>query len=70
MGDVVVTDKNRPDGRLYILHRAGGRAQVIIQSREAALAEARLFAIRERVRAWIAHEQTFVLLEEYRSVQS
>jgi hypothetical protein len=66
-GDLVVREEERERRRVYLLHTAPGPAQVLLRSREEAIAKALTFAERERVRAWLTDEgDDFVLLEDFR----
>jgi hypothetical protein len=70
-GDIVIRAEERDRRVVYVLHTAPGPDQMLLRSREEAMAKALIFAERERVRAWLTDEgDDFVLLEDFRIVES
>jgi hypothetical protein len=68
-GDVVVVQQEKRNGRrVYVLHTAPGPDQYVLRMRQDAVSQAKTFAQRERVRAWLTTDEgyDFVLLEDFR----
>jgi len=60
-GDIIVRQKQHEDGLVYVLHTASRPDQIVVRSREEAIAHAAELARRERVNAWFTidgHEFT------------
>lgn len=67
-GDIVVARRYQTGDWVYVLHIVHGRDQVLVRSRDDAVAEAIAFARRERVRAWIADDHdAYQLLDDFRT---
>jgi hypothetical protein len=70
-GDIVVREKERTGKQVYVLHTAPGVDQYLLSTREQAVIQARVFAKRGHVRAWLTDEgDDFVLLEDFRVAES
>ena len=69
-GDIVVLEEKREGTLVYVLHTAPGADQYLLRSPEDALAQAVTSAKREGVRAWLTEGYAFVLLEDFRVVES
>jgi Sigma-54 interaction domain len=67
-GDVVVREERREGTLVYVLHTAPGADQVLVRTRDKAVAHALAFAKRQHVRAWLTAEECDVaVLEDFRS---
>jgi hypothetical protein len=67
-GDVVVQQDTR-DGRcIFVLHIAPGPDQLLLHSRDTALAAARGFATRQQVRVWLTKgDFEFTVADDFRA---
>ena len=64
-GDIVVREQRRGQSLAYLLRAQPGPDQIIVWSRDTALAQAQSIANRRRVRAWLTVDgQAHVPLEE------
>jgi len=67
-GDVVVREEMRDGRRVYVLHTAPGPGQILLRTRDAALAQARKFARHQGVRVWLADgDVEFALVDDFRA---
>jgi hypothetical protein len=66
-GDLVIRE-DRSDGAVaYILHTAPGADQIVIRTRDGALARARIFAQQHGVRVWLTDgDDQLTLIEDFR----
>lgn len=70
-GDVVVREEERAGLLVYVLSTASGPGQVLVRSREDAVAQAVTFAERQHVRVWLtALNSDFTLLEDFRALHA
>ena len=70
-GDIVVREQTRDGKWIHVLHTAGGPDQVLLRTRDEAIAQACGMARMWHVRAWLANgDEDFVLLEDVRVVES
>jgi phage-related baseplate assembly protein len=66
-GDVVIRQVALESTLVYVLHRTSTPNQVLLRTREEAVAQALAFAKRQHVRAWCANgDADFVLLGTFR----
>jgi hypothetical protein len=66
-GDIVIRQDIRDGERLFVLHTAPGADQFILQTRDAAIAQAVAFAKRQGVRVWLTNgNRGFTLVENFR----
>jgi hypothetical protein len=69
-GDIVVREDLREGLHVYLVLNASGRDQLLVRSRDAAVQLAVRVAARERVSAWLIDRDGFILLENFRTVES
>lgn len=70
-GDVVVRREERAGLGVYVLSTASGPGQVLLRSREDAVAQAVTFARWQHVRAWLADDDSdFTLLQDFRALNA
>lgn len=70
IGDIVIRKERREGALVYVVGTAHGSDQYLLRAREEAVAQARSFAKRQRVRAWLSDDgQGFELLEDFRVVE-
>ena len=70
-GDLVVREETRDGTLVYVLCTAPDADQYLVRTRDQAIAQARVFAKRQHVRAWLTDERdAVVLLEDFRVVES
>lgn len=66
-GDVVVRQVTLKSTLVYVLHTTSAPVEVLLRTRDEAVAQALAFAKRQRVRAWFANgDDSFVLLGTFR----
>ena len=67
-GDIVVRQDKHENRHVYVLQTTPGPAQLRVQSRDEAIAQAVTFARRQQVRVWIAvdGDHDFMLLQDFR----
>ena len=62
-GDLVVREDTRDGALVYVLSATPGAEQFLLHSREVAIAQARAFARRLGVHAWLADGNGFTVLD-------
>ena len=55
-GDIIVRQEHRDDGVVYVLHTASRPDQMVVRSRDEAVAQALAIAARQRRRAWFTND--------------
>ena len=67
-GDIVIREELRHIGVAFVLRAEGAADQLIIQSRDVAITQARSVAMRQGVRAWIVDgDKVFMLVGDFRT---
>ena len=64
-GDVVIREARGSERRVYTLRTCPGPDQLLVRSRDEALAKAVDFARRACVRVWLDNEVDCILLEDF-----
>lgn len=68
-GDIVVRHGQRDGKYVYLLRTAPGPDQIVVQTRNDAVAQAVTWAKRQQVRVWMTNgDSDFTLLEDFRLV--
>jgi hypothetical protein len=68
-GDLVIRRDMRDGERVYVLHTAPGADQILLRTRDEAIAHATGFAACQGVRVWIKTEGRYSVLQDFRSVR-
>ncbi len=69
-GDLVLEETRREGQPVYLLRTVPGLAQILIRSREDAVARAVTVGRRRRVRVWVYSDDQFALVDDFRFIGS